>query len=550
MKRRASPSLPSVLLSLGVAACTAPGLGHVTSQEDPPGATESSSTGEGSGTGGVQPTTGVVEPQTTTGEPSGTTTIGSGATGELSTTTGDDPLPPPAIVEHELDPHPLKTPGPIAVTIATEHAAGVRMWVDDHDAVELAVDGVDSFTGEIVIYSALANGDWHKATFVAWRDDLESDALVVPFSVDLPPGGSELFWDGDSAIGKGAVVALAVTPGHDLIELGTYYPQGQARCYLRRRDLGGSWDPEDLVEVKPGVPCSAIDLAVDADGALLVLADKLEDGELRWWLGKLTAWGDTPTNVGSGAVGDVARALAVDPTRTAVCGTRPKLNHVDAASWMFVPGEAGKNLTFDYIPSLDFSHMSETPHDCAFIGNHLVMTGDAEGKHNMDNLVRSRHFLLDIDLASDDPVWTIAPADSGTQSIGQVLTVDNTGRTITGGYFCGDQCDSRGELRMFSANGGQVWLRSLHPSVSAPRAIAWHPAGYLVFVSARATEQDSTSFFSEAWVPLQAEASWSYDHQDAQGLHIATAVAIGPYGQIYAGGRTAGGYPAVAIVSP
>jgi len=547
MKRRASPSLPGIVV-LGVAACTAPGLDHVGTIGEPPGTTTTTSAGSGA-SDDPPPTTGTPEPSTTTTGDPGTTAIGSGSTSELGSTTDDDPLAPPAIVAHDLGPDPLQQAGPIDVAISTVHADGVRMRVDDGDAVELSPVGVDKFVGQIAIYTALDNGD-HTATFVAWRSGLESESVKVPFKVALPPPGSELFWEGDSAIGKGTVVALAVTPAHELIELGTYYPQGQARCYLRRRDLGGTWGPGDLVELKPGVPCSAIDLAVDLDGALHVLVDKIENGELRWWLGKIDAWAAEPANVGSGVVGDVARALALDSTRVAVCGTKPKPGQVDAAMWLFVPNDPGKKATYDYVP-VDFAtKIDETPHDCTISGERLLMVGDAKGMHDLDNIVRTRLFLLAIDIPSDAANWTIAAPEPTLQSGARVLSLDNKDRVITGGYACNEPCDAVAELRMFSPAGTQLWRRALDSSVSTPRAMTSHPSEYAIFLSARDKQANVTSFFAEAWFPLEAKPVWTYEHQDGVSIQAATAVALGPYGQIYAGGVTTGGYPALAIIAP
>ncbi|PCC67996.1 hypothetical protein SAMN02745121_04661 [Nannocystis exedens] len=548
MKRRASPSLPGIVV-LGLAACTAPGLGPLT-YDQPPGETSTSAASGASD--GAPPTTDEPVPTTgTTGEPSDPSTAGSGSTGETGSTTADAPLAPPAIVENILGPDPLEQPGPVVAQIGTAYAEGVRMQIDGGPAIELGPAGDDQFQGEIAVHTALDNGP-HLATFVAWRDELESEPLEIPFTVALPPPGSELFWEGDNAIGKGTVVALAVTPKPELIELGTYYPQGQARCYLRRRDLDGTWGAGDLFEVKPGLPCSAIDLAVDDQGALHVLVDKLEDGELRWWLGKFDAWAGDPTNVGSGVVGDVARALALADDRLAVCGTKPDGKLATAAVWLFIAGEPGKNLTYDYVPDTDppvLIGFNEAPNDCGFVNEHLLVTGELRGWHDKDT-IRVRQFLLDIHASDESPVWRVAPPDSGSQSGGRVLAVDAGGRAMTGGYFCGDPCEHTSELRMFSDSGSQVWQRSLDPLLADPRALAWHPAGYVVFVAARDGPQGSTSFFAEAWFPLEAKPLWSYDHQDALAVHTPTALAIGPYGQIYAGGMTAGGYPAVAFIAP
>lgn len=548
MKRRASPSLPAMVV-LGVAACTVPSVGGITYDQPP----ETATAGSSSASDGAPATTDDPAPTTgTTGEAPGTGTTSSGPTSEPGSATADDPLAPPAIVEGELDMDLLVKHEPLDVTIETANAEGVRMRVDGGPPIELQLEVGDTFTGQIVIYTALDNGP-HLATFVAWRGGLESEPLELPFTVALPPPGSELHWDAGDKLVQGTVVALAVTPTHDLIELGTYYPQGQARCYLRRRDLGGAAIAGDLVEVKAGLKCSAIDLAVDDDGALHVLVDKLEDGELRWWLGKYDAWAAAPTQIGGGVVGDGARALALADDRVAVCGTQPGDDLVRATVWLFTSGQPAKVLSYDYVPENEFPDpigFGETPHDCAFVGEHLLVTGEVKGKDPQEDVNRARQFLLDIDAVGQNPKWHLAPQDNGPQSGGRVLAIDAGGRAMTGGYSCGDQCEQLSELRLFDANSDQVWRRSLDPLLAAPRALAWHPAGYVVFVAARDGAQNSTSFFAQAWFPLKAQSIWSYDHQDALAVHTPTALAVGPYGQIYAGGTTAGGYPAVAFIAP
>lgn len=542
MKRRAPPS-PSILVALGVAACTAPGLEGITSYDVPPDP-PSMTTTTGSPPKEPAPTTSDGGSHGSTTEEGGSTSAGEGSSGPAAPAQ-------PRIVEHSLGPNPLEHAGAVAASISTAEAEGVRIQVDDAAPIELGLAEPDAFVGEIALYSALENGD-HSATFVAWRDALESAPLVVPFTVALPAAGSELFWDSDSAIGEGTVVALAVTPNNELIELGTFYPQGLPRCYLRRRDLGGTWFPNEFLNVMPDTPCSAIDLAVDAKGAIHVLADKFEDGEFRWWLGKTEAWAGPFAHVGTGAPGESALALASDPTRIAVCGTKPFGTDFDAAAWIFTPNKPGKVLSFDYVPVGKLPHtIVETPRDCAFSETHLVLAGAAWGSHDMDNTKRERHFVLEIGVVAGQPLWAVAGAESGSRSTAQALALDSQGRYITVGETCDDGCaDPIGEIRIFLPGGSQVWQRALGLGISSPRDIAWSPAGYLVFVSAKDQGLNDSAFFAQAWFPLQGAPLWSYEHHDAPEIQAAAALAIGPFGQIYAGGVGAGGYPAIAIVAP
>src|SRR5690606_635779 len=212
MKRRAPPSL-TILITLGVAACNAPGLDGITSYDEPPDPPATTTTTAAATSIDPSPTTlGGESSSSTTGDP-GSTSASSGSTGPL------DPDAPPTILEHTLGPDPLEQAGLIATMIATADADGVYMQLDGAAPVELALTGPDSFYSEIALYTTLKNGD-HAATSVAWRDALESAPLVLPFTVALPPAGSEQYWNSDGAIGQGTVVALAVTPNNELIELG------------------------------------------------------------------------------------------------------------------------------------------------------------------------------------------------------------------------------------------------------------------------------------------------------------------------------------------
>jgi hypothetical protein len=47
----------------------------------------------------------------------------------------------------------------------------------------------------------------------------------------------------------------------------------------------------------------------------------------------------------------------------------------------------------------------------------------------------------------------------------------------------------------------------------------------------------------------QVAALWTFTRKDLQVLHFALALAIGNYGEVYAGGLGANGYPAVAFIA-
>jgi hypothetical protein len=46
----------------------------------------------------------------------------------------------------------------------------------------------------------------------------------------------------------------------------------------------------------------------------------------------------------------------------------------------------------------------------------------------------------------------------------------------------------------------------------------------------------------------QVPPLWSFTHKDIKVLDLALALAIGHYGEVYAGGMAVNGYPAVAYI--
>jgi len=137
-------------------------------------------TGTSSGGGGF--TTGTVTTAVASSSASGSS---SGTEGDEATT-GEEALPP-RIVEVALTPDPIKKNGAIAVSVVTELAEGVRMVVDDGEAIELvAGDVAGTFVGEIAVLTGLWNGP-HIAAFTAWQGDLEGE--VVQRGYEFPASG-------------------------------------------------------------------------------------------------------------------------------------------------------------------------------------------------------------------------------------------------------------------------------------------------------------------------------------------------------------------------
>ena len=489
--------------------------------------------------------------QTVTGDAEGSSTTG----GLSSSTTGEPPEARPEIVDVELDPNPIEKNGLIAVDVEAENADGVRMKLEDGDVIELAPAGAGSFEGQIPAFTGLDNGT-HSAALTPWRDVIDGDKVDAPYTIALPEPGSQGFWETGDPVGGGNVAALDVLPDGSLVEFGTFYEQGEPRCYLRRRDENGAWFLADFVTVLPNSHCTAIDLKIDPElGILHVLAYRKGGDGLRWWLGEIASWGKGAKQIGLGAIGDKAEALAERPGLIAVCGGKQVATlDRDAAAWLHRPNEPVEPLLFDYWPGEGEPHrFDETARDCVFAGDTLVLVGEAFGKHTkiLADPKRDRRFVLEHDTTLLDPaVWTVGGPGAGTQSHALAVSVDNEGRYLIAGYTCSDTCEPDGEVRIHLPGGKLQWQASLGPLGSdwaGPHDIAWSPAGYMVVALAELNGQ-ALRFKVQAFAPSSAEPLWTYLPADMQGLQVALALAIGKYGEVYAGGMGAGNFPAVAYI--
>ncbi|MDC0670663.1 hypothetical protein [Nannocystis radixulma] len=476
---------------------------------------------------------------TTTIDPTPTT-----STGESTDTAA--PLGP-SIVGHVLGPDPLDVAGPIAVSIATEHADGVRMQVDDEAPLELAANAADAFAGEILMVSALSNGT-HAVTFTAWRDELESEPLTVPFEVALPAMGSEQLWESGPLIGTGTIAALAVAPTGEVVEFGTFFPMlNQPRCYLRRRDLAGAWSEDDFFIVLDGTNCSAIDMKVTAAGEIFTLVARTDNADTRWTLNKQASWGAEIENIGLGALDEDAHALALHPDMVAVCGARPQPTlDLDAFAAIFRPNAPGMVKAFDYDK---LKHkFSDIARDCVFMGDRLALVGETSGPHDPDNIKRKRLFVLELAANTLEPKWEVATVGSGMHSGATAVVEDDDGRLFLAGFSCGEPCEEKGALWMHSQGTGLWWPKPLALGVRT-RDVAWHPAGYAVVVGSLQDAPLSTVFWAQAWIPGTDQPLWTAEHSDAPAFQVAVAAAVGVYGQVFAGGVGALGYPAIAYIA-
>ena len=492
------------------------------------------------GDGGFQTVTGAEESTSTSGPGPGT----GGPTGEEAL--------PPVIVEVELTPDPIVMNGPITVLVAADHADGVNMVRENGDASELTMVEPGLFEGSFEVLSALPKDLDRYVLLTPWRAAVIGEAVKAPYTIALPEPGSEVFWETSEALGPGQVVALGVLPDGQVVEFSTHFTKGGPRCYLRRRDKKGV--PNDIAFILEGNDCTAVDMQVDDKGALFVLVHRKGGDGLRWWYGRISGWGKGAIPFGTGEVGETAVALAHHPSgKVAVCGYAPTpFVDVDAMVQIFEPEvQGGSKLMFDYWPVDKELHIFyERSRDCVFTGDTLVLVGEAYGSHAIEIVKRERLFILRLTDWGKSAVWAVAPEGVRTQSGAQAVDVDGENRLVVAGYTCDDACQPEGDLRIYDSVSDLKWQVSLGAFKSkelVTKDLAWSPAGYAVVATGGLKDAESL-FTVRAFGESQVAPLWTFTHKDINQLNVALALAIGQYGEVYAGGSGEDGFPVVAFI--
>lgn len=547
MRLRRNPTMALILAALS--GCLTPLPDFVTCQEYGACGTTTSGTSGGPQTSGE----GL---HTVTGDGDGDEgSGGSSQVGDLSgegsggnTTDASEPLP-------EIDP-PVITPdytmvnALLEVTATARYTDRVSMQIDDGEPIDLEEVAPGEFAGEIPAFTGFDNNK-HIASITPWRGDLAGETAEVDYVIALPPPGYERYWQAGGV--DGHVAAVDVLPDGRPVEFGTFDEMGLSRCFLRLREKDGT--PVEFVPVLPTSECRAVDLTIARNTGWMHLLIERKGGDgWVWWAGEMAAWGLGPIHVATGAVGDTALALARHPDMVAVCGARKVEtdDERDALAVLLRPGEQAEERLFDYRLGIDPPHrFTETARDCKFSGDTLVLVGEARGRHSYDDVTDlDRLTVLEIDvLTAGDGIWTVAGPGPGTQSRALALDIDDLGRYYVATYTCPDVCMPDGEVRVYEPGGdlaAQVQLGPLGSLWLGPHDIAWNPAGYAV-VALGEQQGPSTLFEVLAVDPDELEQLWTFTPKDTQGQQLGLAVAVAPYGEIYAAGL-ADGHPVFAIV--
>jgi len=522
------------------------------------GETESDSTSlSGSSSGGS--TTSEIEDSESLGGSTGGEMTDTTAT-EATDTTADPTageIAPILIDDHLLTPNPIQYNGAISAAVWSDSSDGVRMELDDGSVVELLPTAAGVFEGEILALTGLANGE-HEAVFRPWRGDSEGEPVLVTYEVNLGDPADEGFWETGDVIGTGRVPAMAVLPDGQVLEFGTLGGIGTSRCYVRRRSKGGAWGIDDLVHLFPDVDCRAVDLEVDKEGAISFLVETFTNSSWRWSLHRMASWGAPLESLGYGSLDETAHALALSPGEgaLAVCGSAPTTSPVDESDAMvrvFREDLLGQQQVFDYVLDGEPHTCDERANGCAFLDDEtLVVVGQVRGQHEkwiQTKLNRSFDLFYDLDTNSGE--MRVAKAGLASQSVASDVDVNAEGTwAMIVGHTCEDVCVPEGQIRTVNAQGETGWSKSLglYPAEAfAPHAVRSSPAGYWV-VASGGLKGNESAFTIQAFAPGQDDPLWVYARKDPDLFHMALTVAIGPFGEVYAGGLGALGYPAVAYI--
>jgi hypothetical protein len=515
--------------------------------DDPDPACQSGQGHDGSGTSGGVPTTGTTFPGDgastegaegqSTGDGTDTSELDADAATSGSGSESTGVVPEPEIVDLDLDPDAPKSAGPVTVTVQAANAVEVWMTVDNDGEVALEPVGDEGseFVGEIAVIGESWNGD-HIVSAVARAGELESPPWEAMFTVTAPAAGTEA-WKTLNSITPSIGNAVAVDAQGDVYELFTEVANLDTQCYVQRRDAQGDpvW-PQKTVQLAAGVRCVGEEIEVAPDGHVWVLVNTVVDDFDRWQLFYMDPDGTLLDEPQVGGFEEFGRGLDVNEEGDVLlCGTGPGVELPDA--WVKLSPTAGVGWTVPWVHEFGNVKFDERARGCTFVEDRVVVVGEAFGKHEQNNpALLSRGFVVEfgingVKLAQD--VTTDVPA---LQSGHEAVAPDGDGGYVAVGYTCDAEevpCNpKKGVVRWFSFD---ALLAEAQPNVEA--MTVWDVATSLtggVVVAAQAHNKP-TGFLVQAWTSGAEDPFWEYQGA-LSSVQVATGIAVGSYGPIWAGG--------------
>jgi hypothetical protein len=450
-------------------------------------------------------------------------------------------------VEVDL-PHKVTLAGPVAFTAATRNATSARARLDGVDLGALQDTGDGPYAGTLSIHGSVDNGD-HVLEVIAERDEL-SDHRDVPFVVAAPASG-KLAWATAGPAGS-RTTRNALTPGRDVIEVGTLVVDGVQQPMIRKLSgLNGAELWREGTIVLDDSEGWAVDVAVTPEGQLWAAMNVRTAANV--WRPRIVLLDAMGQFTGVEVVGEAGQTVsAIDNDGSggyvAVGFAGSGQGDTDVIVWRMngdhVPLLGG--VPWDYQPKVLPHEFSDIATDVVVQDHVAWIVGMTIGQHDKLNVDLSRGFILRLGIDSADviaPVIIMPSSDEWPQSklFGAAAHPDGI---LATGNACDKTCATqRVETALFTAAGTRSWFR---PESSAPaaqgNAVALDSHGR---VTIAATVQDGAALrgyllgrvvHDETAEPFSAGFPVSKEDSGA------SAVAIDEFDVILGGGyRTLGG---------
>lgn len=495
----------------------APYLSVGTSQSPGP-ATTDADMGTSTSTGTTSETTG--------GTP--TTSSASSPTSGEDSSSGEAPLPPPAILAVDLA-ELVHAAGLVPITVMVEQATLVRIEVDKGASVPLVLTEPDIFTGSIPIRGAIDNYP-HEVKITAARGDLETSTTRT-LNVEAPPAGTVA----NTVLGPlgSQTSRLALTPEDDVLEVGSLEIAGVKRPAIRKLSgiTGGEmWPATRVLDTREG---QIADVAVTPDGGLWVAMNVRDAGVWRPRLALYDAEASSVEADFESAPGHTVNAIAADAEGGCLAVGFAAVED-DQDVWL-------RRIDGAHVPTLDATWdyladpMKYPPHSFVDLGFSVEIEDDvawiAGASFGVHNLIvpqeHSRGLILRVNLhtgAELGPAIIAMPADGWPSSMFLGSALHPSGLLVVGNASTTGGGNQRMETALYDRlTGERSWFAAEPQAVTAVgQDVAFDSQGRAIsggaiqdgstlrgVVIARRVGENAAPLFSH-WLPKDSEASLIY----------------------------------------
>ncbi|MDC0719937.1 hypothetical protein [Nannocystis bainbridge] len=413
-----------------------------------------------------------------------------GTTGAEAGSVGDAELLPPRILGVEV-PAAVHLAGPVDVLVEVEHATAVRATLDGVELLPFEDQGGGVWLGLAPCYGSVDNGD-HVVEVSATHGPLAASWPPVPFTVSTPaPGGQA--WAVLAPPASTTRRAAATAEG-DLIEVGAVEVEGVMKPAIRKRSAangGEMWAEGTIVlDTREG---SADAIAVRADGWMWVAMNVVNPNK-KWQprIVLLDADGhatgiEAPTEPGA-----TVRGIGVtdDGGFFAVGFGGSGLGDMDVVYWR-MSGEdvaTASAKLWDYLPPNDMvepHEFDDLAFDVVVADGVAWVVGASSGKHDIDQVIRSRGVVVPLDVntgAALGPALVAEPVNAGwRRSMFLAAGHHPDGVAAVGNETTEDGTMQRITVQAFDGSKRTHYTSELPASVAYGTGVAWTAHGALLF---------------------------------------------------------------------